>query len=462
MNATHPDGGSFRDPSGYVYDINGEILRTVTKRAAADYGFVQSTGLLQSLSDRGLVVAAEEIVTDAIVGEDLHKVLRHPRLSFVSHPYEWSFPLLKAAALLHLDIQIEALEHGVALSDASAYNVQFEGTRPVYIDLLSFRRYVDGEFWSGHRQFCEQFLTPLLLRSRFGVPHNAWFRGNLEGIPTADLARLLPYSSRFSFTLQAHVLMPARMQRRSIEKRIEFSDLRQRRLPKRSYRNLLKQLRDYIDGLQPYDTGRTVWGDYEKTHTYETLEEETKKRFVAEFIAAVKPKLLWDIGCNTGEYSETAVIAGANRVVGFDFDQGALEHAYARGVNKQLPFLPLFQDAANQSPDQGWNVAERKGLARRADANALLALAFEHHLAIGRNVPLDRVVDWLVAHAPCGVVEFVQKSDPTVQRMLALREDIFDNYDESVFESALAARARIVRSEVVSSQGRKLYWFDRT
>src|SRR3954449_8117337 len=218
MNAARPDGGSFRDPSGHVYDIGGEILRTVTRRAASHYDFVLSTGLLQALSERGLVVGSEEVVTDAIPSEGIHKVLRHPRLTFVSYPYEWSFPLLKAAALLHLDIQIEALKRGVALSDSSAYNIQFEGPNPIFIDHLSFRRYGDGEFWTGHRQFCEQFLNPLLLRSVFGVPHNAWFRGSLEGISASDLARLLPWRSRFSFTLQAHVLMPAKAQRNSIEK----------------------------------------------------------------------------------------------------------------------------------------------------------------------------------------------------------------------------------------------------
>ena len=462
MNRAHPDGGSFRDPSGHVYDIGGEILRTVTRKAAADYDFVRSTGLLDSLAERGLVVGSEEIVTDAIATEGLHRVLRHPKLTFVSHPYEWSFPLLKAAALLHLDIQIEALERDVALSDASAYNVQFVGPRPVFIDVLSFRRYTEGEFWRGHRQFCEQFLNPLLLRSVFGVPHNAWFRGNLEGIPTTDFARLMPWWSRLSFTLQAHVLLPAKMQAKSIENEGDLKAVRQRRLPKTSYRNLLVQLRQKVQGLEPRDTGRTVWGDYDRTHTYDSEEEQAKRRFVASFCEAVKPKLLWDIGCNTGEYSEVALSAGAGQVVGFDFDQGALERAYARASHKALPLLPLFQDAANQSPDQGWNGAERKGLAQRAPADGLLALAFEHHLAIGRNVPLDRVVAWLVGHAPCGVVEFVQKGDPTVQRMLALREDIFESYDETAFEHALAARARIVRAEVVSSAGRKLYWFDRS
>ena len=108
-------------------------------------------------------------------------LLEHARIGYVSFPYEWSFPALKAAALLHLDLHLELLEHDVTLSDASAYNVQFQGARPIFIDVLSLRRYREGEYWLGHRQFCEQFLNPLLLRALAGVPHNAWYRGSLEG-----------------------------------------------------------------------------------------------------------------------------------------------------------------------------------------------------------------------------------------------------------------------------------------
>jgi hypothetical protein len=104
---------------------------------------------------------------------------------------------------------------------------------------------------------------------------------------------------------------------------------------------------------------------------------------------------------------------------------------------------------------------ERRAIQTRVPAQGLLALAFIHHLAIGRNVPLERAVDWLVAWAPAGVIEFVQKSDPTVQRMLALREDVFDGYDEQAFVAALERRARVVRSAEVSRSGRKLFEYER-
>jgi hypothetical protein len=64
--------------------------------------------------------------------------------------------------------------------------------------------------------------------------------------------------------------------------------------------------------------------------------------------------------------------------------------------------------------------------------------------------------------APAGIIEFVQKDDQTVQQLLALREDIFPDYNQATFERALKARARIIKSEKVSASGRTLYWFDRS
>ena len=171
--------------------------------------------------------------------------------------------------------------------------------------------------------------------------------------------------------------------------------------------------------------------------------------------------MVWDMGCNTGEFSETALSAGAKRVIGFDFDQTALETAYRRAKDRKLAFLPLFQDAANPSPDHGWNGVERKSLSSRGNADALIALAFEHHLAIGRNIPLDQLIAWLVSLAPVGLVEFVPRGDSNLDRLLRHREDVFDDYTEDNFRSAIEAVAQVDRVDVVSASGRKLYWYSR-
>jgi ribosomal protein L11 methylase PrmA len=390
-------------------------------------------------------------------------VVEHPRLAFVSYPYEWSFRLLKAAALLHLDLHLAALDHGMTLSDASAYNVQFLGARPLFVDLLSLRRYREGEFWDGHSQFCHQFLNPLLLRALLGVSHNAWYRGALEGITTTELARVLPLRRKLSWNVFSQVVLQAKMQNLARGKsRSELAGTKRKKLPPSAFRNMLTQLRGWIAGLEPLDREKSVWNDYAEANTYKSEEAQAKRRFVADFAAATRPGLLFDLGCNTGAYSEAALEAGAGRVIGFDFDQGALDQAFERARQKGLDFLPLHLDAANPSPDQGWRQQERAGFGRRAQADAIVALAFEHHLAIGRNLPLDQVLDWLIGLAPMGVIEFVQKTDSTVQQMLALREDIFADYSEAAFVAAIEKRARVVRSETISGEGRRLFWYDRT
>ena len=104
--------------------------------------------------------------------------------------------------------------------------------------------------------------------------------------------------------------------------------------------------------------------------------------------------------------------------------------------------------------------AGTRHLAQRAKPDALLALAFIHHIAIGRNVPLDMAVDWLLSLAPTGVIEFPHKDDPMVQVLLSQRPDIFPEYRNDIFAKVLSARARIVKKVDVLPT-RTLYWFER-
>ena len=367
----------------------------------------------KSCCGRGLVLP-EEKVDSRVLGDAAQGaayVLEHPKLHYTSYPYEWSFPLLKAAALLQLKIHLRALTGEVTLSDATAYNIQFQGTEPIFIDHLSFRPYRSGEYWMGHRQFCEQFLNPLLLRSVLGIPHNAWYRGGQEGIGVSELNRLIPLRKKISWNTFSHVVLQARLQESSIQKGIDKKYFNQRELPLIAYRQMLISLQTWIQKLEPADTGKTIWGDYVRSHSYSDHEVNQKKQFVHDFVQGRKIGTIWDIGCNTGDYSKVAIEAGAARAIGFDFDQKVLELAYARSRSEKLPFLPLYLDAANPSPDQGWAQSERKGFSSREAPDAIIALALIHHLAIGRNIPLDQVVEWCVGLAPAGVIEFVPRND---------------------------------------------------
>lgn len=452
--------GSFRDPAGAVFECDGKIYRTVSHVGAKAFEAVRATGFLDRMVSQRRLVGLKEVTSPEVLSRfptAVH-VLEHPKLDYISYPYEWCFQQLRAAALHHLDLCLDALAEGLTLSDATAYNIQFTGPRPIFIDHLSFRPYVEGELWLGHNQFCEQFLNPLLLSSECGISFNDWYRGRLEGIPTPAIAKLLPLKARLSLRMNAHIFLPAMLGKGGQGDAVAQREKKNTHaLSRRGYEGLLLQLKGWITSLKPKGAKATVWADYADGNTYGDAERKGKRELVSDFASRVQPNLLFDLGCNSGDFSRVALASGAKSVIGYDFDQGALTAAHHRARAENLAFLPLFLDAANPSPKQGWGQSERAGFSERALGDGVIALAFIHHLAIGKNIPLDRVVSWIVERAPVGLIEFVPKSDPTVQAMLRYREDIFSNYTIDTFRECLGKVAEIQTETVVSNAGRVIF-----
>ncbi len=196
-------------------------------------------------------------------------------------------------------------------------------------------------------------------------------------------------------------------------------------------------------------------------NTYSAEQFEIKKKIVTEFIKKNNPKNLCDLGCNTGEYSEISINNGSKHVVGFDYDQGALIKSYSRAKEKNLHFLPLYLDATNPSSNIGWQQTERFGLLERCNFDAMIALAFEHHLAIAKNIPLKDLIEWFISIAPKGLIEFVPKEDETVQIMLKFRKDIFIDYTEENFKNLLLKKAKIVQINNIKNTQRKIYEYEK-
>lgn len=426
----------------------------------------QATGLLDELVEEGKLVGFR-IVADGEIplphtGDDVRAVYEHDKLSLISYPYEWAFETLKDAALFHLDLNLRALDSGVHLTDATAYNVQFIGNKPIFIDHGAFEPYQEGTPWIAHRQFCEQFLNPLLLQAYRNIGFNEWYRGRLEGVATSDLASMLPLRAKFRPAILTHVVLPAYFDRRAVRAKPspKAAKGRQFKLPKSGLVGLLTGLRKFIGGLS-LPGGHTVWGDYATDNSYSSDEAEKKRSNVAEFATTYTPGVFLDIGCNSGAYSAVMLKNGAASGVGLEFDTGALNAAYTHAKTEQLNFLPLYQNLANPSPAQGWDASERATLTDRVSADAIVALAVIHHLVIGSNVPMERALGWLIERAPRGIVEFVPIDDPMVQTLLAGRRGFTHPYSEELFNSVLQSKARVVRSEIVSQTGRRLVWYDR-
>ena len=211
---SEPDRGSFRDPSGFVYRRDGRILRQVNESFRAQWDELTASGLLGNLQARGLLIGHEVVDTGAAADPAIvHAVIVPERIPLISYPYEWSFGELRDAALATLEAQAIANAAGFTLRDASAYNVQFRGARPILIDTLSFERAEPGTPWIGYRQFCEHFLAPLALMAHRDVRCGLLLRDFIDGIPVDLAANLLPGRTRLNVGLASHIHAHARAQR---------------------------------------------------------------------------------------------------------------------------------------------------------------------------------------------------------------------------------------------------------
>jgi ribosomal protein L11 methylase PrmA len=452
--------GSFRDPGSQVYRSGQRILRALRGDVAQAFQRFAASSFARAMEERGWLIGYQP-VADVSGLPQADMWIEHPHLPVISHPYEWPFALLREAALFHLDVQLLALEHGFTLRDATAYNVQFDRGRPVFIDVPSFTEYREGAQWHGHRQFCEQFLHPLLLRARFGIAHHAWYRGAPDGIAASDLYELSGWRDWLSPRYFAHLLLPVKLQQRAGRHPATLTRSASRPMPRSALRAFIGSIRNWTGSLAPRGKARSSWVDYEHANTYSPAASLAKHRVIADFVTARQPSLVLDVGCNSGEYSAYALAAGAGQVVGIDSDVGALDAACERRTSAALALLPLFVDAANPSPGQGWRNREFPAFSERVRADAVMALAVVHHLALGRNIPLEEAITWVVGLAPTGVVEFVPKDDSTTQSMLQRKGDIFPDYDEKRFRASLEAVARVESLTRIPSSGRVLYQYAR-
>ncbi len=445
--------GSFRDPSGFLFHRDGVLYRQVNIAYQENYDSLIDSGLYDRLVADGLLIPHQEADLAYAQSAEVYKIIKPEMIPFVSYPYEWSFSQLKAAALTTLQIQKKSLDLGMSLKDCSAYNIQFGGGKPIFIDTLSFEKYREGQPWVAYKQFCQHFLAPLALMKYTDVRLHQLLRVYLDGIPLDLASSLLPFRTRLVFPLLCHIHLHAKSQKHFADKSIDMTGRRMSRL---GLLGLIDSLTTIIDRLQWQPTG-TQWADYYTFTNYSPEALEHKKHLVGEFLDNLDPKTVWDLGANVGLFSRVASNKGI-QTISFDNDPAAVEKNYLECVsNGETNLLPLVADLTNPSPGIGWENEERMSLLQRGPADTVLALALVHHLAISNNLPLDRIAAFF-SHI-CGslIIEFIPKSDSQVQRLLSTREDIFPDYTPAAFEAKFSKYFMVESSAKIRDSERTLY-----
>jgi SAM-dependent methyltransferase len=458
--------GSFRDPDSAVFHQDGRVLRGLSGRAADDWDRLSATRFFPSLTAAGQIVRTavhQGEVPASPRGAPWVRVLEHERIPVVSYPYEWPFAMLRAAAVLHLEVLAAALDEGMSLKDGTAYNVQFVGSRPTFIDVGSFEP--SSGPWPGYRQFCQTMLFPLLVQAHLGTPYQPFLRGSVDGLTASDVTGMFSGLRRFRKGVLRNVTLHSVLERKvTTASETVKADLKSSgfstELAKATTKNLLK----LVHGLEVAKRGsagnddHSVWSDYRDTCSYSDADATAKRAFVRAALAEGESRVVLDLGANDGEYSMIAA-ERADHVVAVDGDERVVDLLYRRlraaGDEK---VLPLVMDLTDPSGGIGWRNRERAPFLDRVRPDLTLALALVHHLTIAANVPLPEVVMWLAAFGGRTVVEFPHTDDVQVQRLLANKPaGLFDDYRRDAFETLLSERFLVHRQETLPAGTRTIY-----
>jgi len=461
MSKSEALSSSFRDPSGFLFSRDGELYRQVNQHYQKDYDLLMESGLYEDLVKRNLLVPHIEVEIEPPNPNIAYKVIAPEKLSFISYPYEWCFSQLKQAALTTLRIQKRALKFGLSLKDSSSYNIQFQNGKPIFIDTLSFEKYRKGYPWDAYRQFCQHFLAPLALIAHTDVRLSQLLRVYIDGVPLDLTSKLLPFRTKLNFAYLTHIHFHARAQKRYADEEVQREQtVQNRQISKTAFLGLIDSLERAIQRMSWLPVG-TDWGAYDTFHNYTDSAKNEKHSLVKKFLEATETKTVWDLGANTGEFSRIASEQGIF-TVSFDIDPAAVERNYLQIRNsKEQNLLPLVLDLTNPSPNIGWENNERDSFSKRGPVDMIFALALIHHLAISNNIPLRRVSHYFASLTHWLIIEFVPKEDSQVKKLLATRQDIFQDYTLEGFEDAFSSSFHILKKERIDNSMRTLFLMER-
>ncbi len=447
--------GSFRDPAGTVFFSDGAVYRTISPNVLPEIEKLFNSIFFQNLINSGKVIKSNLVKnTFDVCGKF---ILHHDKIPFVSYPYEWSFSMLKDAALLTLNILKDCINNGYILKDGTAWNITYYNGSMIFFDVLSIEKYEEGQVWNGYQQFCQEFLNPLFLKSYKNLNFNDYFRGLLSGIDIKLMSKIFNLSDIFRPGIFKHVFLNAFL---TNNKKIASSTINNKyKLPKIALLSMIEGLLSVVKKLN-YNNADSVWVDYSNKNTYTNADEVIKVDFVKKLFCSIQNNSnIIDLGCNTGKYSYLS--SEFHNIISCDIDNDCIEQIYKKvSTEKNKSITPIVINLMNPSPNVGWELTERKSIYDRLNVNCFLSLALIHHICIANNVPIKRFVAFLRRIAPRGIVEWVEKDDPMVQFLLRNRKDIFSTYTWEHFMESVKQHFDLKEFITLNDGHRKLCWLE--
>ncbi len=454
MSEIQPEPSSFRDPAGFVFRYEGKYYRQINRIYQPHYESAIEKKLFLSLIEKKWVIGFEESNSIIARPEEHFKTIVPQQIPFITYPYEWCFEMCKNAALLTLQIQLFCIEQGFTLKDATPYNIQFIGSRPVWIDHLSFEILDPARPWVAYRQFLEMQLYPLLAMRHQPVNGAGYLLADPEGITATRLSRLVPLKHKLnlSYLLYVKLFKSVNTTKATPARQINFT--------LQKHRQLIHHLTEYVKSLKA-PRYQSFWQNYYQDHLVSDAYGAAKEKLIRSWIQPSATSAIGlDIGANTGTYSQMLTDKGYY-VLSTDYDWACIEQGYRthRSAGSET-MLHFRYDIAWPSPAIGFSNRERQSITERLaqKVQLTLALAIIHHLVIGHYLSFEQLAQYLHAITQELIIEFVPLHDEKVQLLITNKHIDYSFYTAERFKERFSEYFEITAEQKIEGSDRSIFF----
>jgi ribosomal protein L11 methylase PrmA len=437
---------SFRDKRSFVIEFDNKIYRALDDHAFNDLNDFINTELYLELKKENKMVSTRVIRNlPQRFDENYKNFVEHSKINFISYVHNWTFNMLKDAAILTLEIQKRLIEKDYSLKDATPYNIQFLKSKPIFIDMGSIEKYNGEAIWYGYKQFCEMFLYPLILCDSLKINLQDIYPITSRGISAKSTWKMIKSSQKLRLRNIIHIKSQIKSPTKTAKAFEIEEELKKAGFTKQLKLKQIEALKRIIVNLDK-NSQDSKWSGYSTRDHYGEVDLKQKEEMLVDVFNDKKYTFVVDWGCNDGLFSKKVVeLSPETFCVALDSDAEVVDKLFLNLRDNNVNIQPLVVDICNPTPAFGWENTERQSFLNTIKPDLHVVYALIHHLFITENIPWKNILQLFSKQGDL-IIEFPHIDDPKVQQLISQKKDIdlyVSGYDKAVFEKELSKQFRI-------------------
>ncbi|MGN0364338.1 MAG: hypothetical protein ACI4E5_00170 [Suilimivivens sp.] len=342
------------DRVGNIYEYQGKIIRIINdKFKQQTRKLLEKDGLVEKLVKNNLFIDTKISELSCPNG---NIVLEHRKIGVKQHYSQWTFEMMKDAALLVLKINEVCSQYGYELKDCHQGNIMFDGTTPIWVDFGSIVKRQEKEQWVAKKEFIKYYYLPLVL----------WSKG-YDGIVNSL------YRASENLNLEELLSINYHIPLKVVRKSLNMLDSKWF-----SFQYIIETIRNLDTKKQSY------WGKYQDSYW-----NRSNKRFDYE-VNWIKShnkdiETMVEIGANQGFFSYlVAEQTAIKQIISTDYDSEAVNVMYKKIKAEEIKKItPLVLDFV-------WTSCEQL---KNYQSDLLVANALTHHLLLTQGLTMKAMLD---------------------------------------------------------------------